>query len=271
MTKPQCDDNDIRILITNDDGIHAPGIKILEAIARDITSDVWVVAPDQEKSGAGHSVSLTHPLRMRQLDERHFQITGTPTDCVLMAVFEIMQDRRPTYVFSGINSGANLAEDVSYSGTAAAAMEGTLLGMRSIALSQIRGPDGQPDFAPCEHHAPALIRRLLAIEDWPAGSFLNVNFPHATPDEITGVQLTTQGQRPPGSFSIDARVDARSQPYFWVRIAYTDGAKDPATDLHAIAEQAISVTPIKMDFTDVAWRDTLQRDLGSNPLVPQSP
>lgn len=254
--------DDPRILITNDDGIHAPGIAILESIARGISDDVWVVAPDQEKSGAGHSVSLTQPIRMRRLDERHFQIAGTPTDCVLMAVFEIMTDRRPTVVLSGINGGANLAEDVTYSGTIAAAMEGTLLGMRSIALSQLRGPDGQPDFAPCERHAPDLIRGLLAIERWPAGSFLNVNFPHALPDEITGVQLTTQGRRPPGSFSIDPRIDARSQPYYWVRITYTNGAKDPATDLHAIEEKAISVTPIKMNFTDVEWRNTLQTTLG---------
>ena len=151
-----------RILITNDDGIHAPGIAILESIALGISDDVWVVAPDQERSGAGHSVSLSHPIRMRQVDERHFQVAGTPTDCVLMAVFEIMRDRRPTFVLSGINSGANLAEDISYSGTIAAAMEGTLIGMRSIALSQLRGPDGQPDFAPSKRYAPDLIRRLLA-------------------------------------------------------------------------------------------------------------
>jgi len=255
------EDKDIRILITNDDGIHAPGIAILESIARDITDDVWVVAPDQEKSGAGHSVSLTHPIRMRELDDRHFQIAGTPTDCVLMAIFEIMTDRRPTYVLSGINSGANLAEDVSYSGTIAAAMEGTLLGMRSIALSQLRGPDGAANFAPCERHAPGLIRKLLEMDDWPEDSLLNINFPHAAPGAITETRLTSQGQRPPGSFSIDARLDARSQPYFWVRIAYTDRATQAETDLHAIAENAISVTPIKMNFTDVQWRDKLSLDL----------
>lgn len=250
--------NDIRILITNDDGIHAPGIAVLESIAKDLTSDVWIVAPDQERSGAGHSISLSHPIRMRQLDERHFQVAGTPTDCVLMAVFEIMRDRRPTYVLSGINSGANLAEDVSYSGTIAAAMEGTLLGMRSIALSQLRGPDGQPDFAPCETYAPKLIRDLLALDTWPADSFININFPHAATETIAGPRLTTQGQRPPGSFSIEARIDARSQPYYWVKIDYTDGAKGVETDLHAIADNAISVTPIKMDFTDKAWHEQLR-------------
>lgn len=246
-----------RILITNDDGIHAPGIAVMESIARGFSDDIWVVAPDQERSGAGHSVSLAHPVRMRQLDERHFQVSGTPTDCVLMAVCEILGDERPTYLLSGINSGANLAEDVSYSGTIAAAMEGTLLGIRSLAISQLRGPDREVDFAPCERYAPDLIRRLLHLETWPADSLININFPHADPHSITGTRLTTQGQRPPGSFTIAPRTDTRGQPYFWVNVEYTDGAKEPDSDLHAIAENAISVTPIKMNYTDRAWREEL--------------
>jgi 5'-nucleotidase len=250
--------NDLRILVTNDDGIHAPGIEILENIARTFTDDVWVVAPDQEKSGAGHSISLTKPIRMRQLDERHFEVSGTPTDCVLMAVSRILQDRRPTYVLSGINSGANLAEDVTYSGTIAAAMEGTVMGMRSIALSQLRAPDRSVDFAPCEMYGPDLIRSLLALEHWPGNSFININFPHAKTHEINGARLTTQGQRPPGSFSIEPRADTREQPYYWIKIKYQEGNRHPETDLQAIAEKAISVTPINMDFTDMAWRSELR-------------
>ena len=246
-----------RILITNDDGIHAPGIAVLEDLAREFCDDVWVVAPDQEQSGAGHSVSLTHPIRMRQLGDKRYQIAGTPTDCVLMATSQVMTDGPPTMVLSGINSGANLAEDVSYSGTIAAAMEGTLLGIRSIAFSQLRGPDGLADFASAVRHAPALLEKLLTLDDWPAGSFMNINFPACGADEVSGVRLTRQGQRPPGSFSIDARIDARNQPYYWVKIAYTAGNLLPDTDLHAIAEQAIAVTPIRMDFTDAAWRTRL--------------
>ena len=248
-----------RILITNDDGIHAPGIALLERIAHGITDDVWVVAPDQEKSGAGHSVSLTIPIRMRRLAEKRFQIAGTPTDCVLMAVSQFMTDGPPTMILSGINSGANLAEDVTYSGTIAAAMEGTQLGVRSIALSQVRALDGQADFAPAERYAPGLLRKLFDIEVWPPGSFINVNFPNVPADEVSGVRLTTQGQRPPGTFSIDARVDARHQPYYWVKISYAAGNELPETDLHAIADKAVSVTPIKMDFTDEAWRQRLAR------------
>jgi 5'-nucleotidase len=248
-----------RILITNDDGIHSPGIVLLEEIAHGITDDVWVVAPDHEKSGAGHSISLTVPIRMRQLGEKRYQITGTPTDCVLMSVSEFMRDGPPTVILSGINSGANLAEDLSYSGTAAAAMEGTLLGIRSIALSQLRPPGCQADFAPSEKHAPGLVKKLVELEQWPESSFININFPDVPPGEVTGIRLTTQGRRPPGSFSIDARIDARSQPYYWVKIVYLDGNEYPDTDLHAIAAKAISVTPIKMDFTDHDWRRTLCR------------
>jgi 5'-nucleotidase len=246
-----------RILITNDDGIHAPGIELLEGIARTLSEDVWVVAPDQERSGAGHSISLSLPIRMRQLGPKRYEVMGTPTDCVLMALHEFMTDGPPSLILSGINSGANLAEDVSYSGTCAAAMEGTLLGIRSIALSQIRQPGVAANFAPAEAWAPELLRRLIDLPDWPAGSFLNVNFPDVPAAEVSGVRLAFVGQRPPGSFSIVPRVDARNQPYYWVKIAYTSGALVDASDLHAAAAKAVSVTPIKLDFTDYAWRERL--------------
>lgn len=246
-----------RILITNDDGIHAPGLELLESIAREISDDVWVIAPDNERSGAGHSVSLTIPIRMRQLGDKRYQIGGTPTDCVLMALWEFMTDGPPTVVLSGINAGANLAEDVTYSGTCAAAMEGTLMGIRSIALSQVRPPGGVADFAPAARHAPGLIRQLIELDEWPAGSFVNVNFPQCAPDEVTGIHMTTQGQRPPGAFSIDARHDARNHPYYWVKIQYPEAEHATGTDLAAIAANSISVTPIKMDFTDHAWANKL--------------
>jgi 5'-nucleotidase len=128
---------DHRVLIVNDDGIEAHGIKMLEEIAREFTDDVWVVAPDEEKSGFSHSISMTIPIRVRKVDDRHFAVKGTPTDCALLAIYEFMGGRPPTVLLSGINRGANLAEDITYSGTAAAAMEGALLGIRSIALSQV--------------------------------------------------------------------------------------------------------------------------------------
>lgn len=246
-----------RILITNDDGIDAPGIVLLESIAREFSDDIWVVAPDNERSGAGHSISITTPIRTRQLDSRRWEIVGTPSDCVLMALWQFMSDRRPDVILSGINGGANLAEDLTYSGTIAAAMEGALLGIRSIALSQVREPKGVPNFAPAEAHARDILEKLLALGEWPAGSFINVNFPDCPLDEIGGARVTGIGQRPAGAFSIDARIDARGKDYYWVAISYPDGTPAEGTDLAAIADKAIAVTPLKMDFTDHAWRRQL--------------
>lgn len=249
---------DCRILITNDDGIDAPGIRLLEELAREITEDVWVVAPDHERSGASHSISIHTPIRLRRRAERRFSVIGTPTDCVLMAYYELMRDQRPTVVLSGINNGANLAEDISYSGTAAAAMEGTLLGMRSIALSVVRAIMGEAKWDGARRYAPAMLKSLIAAPDWPAMSFININFPDASPEQITGIRITRQGQRPPGAFSIDARIDARNVPYYWVKLSYPEGEKLPETDLLAVHENAISVTPIQLDFTNYTWRERLQ-------------
>lgn len=248
---------DSRILLTNDDGIDAPGIKLLEEIVREFTDDVWVVAPDHEKSGASHSISLHIPIRLRRTSEKGYAVTGTPTDCVLMAFHEILKDRKPTVVLSGINSGANLAEDVTYSGTIAAAMEGALLGVRSIALSVVRALDGQANWDGARKLTPDLLKKLLSAKDWPEASFININFPECGPDEISGIRVTHQGRRPPGAFSIDARVDNRQIPYYWVKLSYPEGELAPDSDLHAIQEKAVSVTPIQLDFTHYAWQSRL--------------
>lgn len=250
-----------RLLLTNDDGIDAPGLAVLEDIANALCDDVWVVAPDSEKSGAGHSISLHTPIRLRLRGERRWAVQGTPTDCVLMAFHELMTAQRPTVVLSGVNNGANLAEDISYSGTCAAAMEGTLLGLRSVALSMLRGPDGSARWEAARQHLPSLLAGLLRQDHWPDGSFININLPDATPAEISGVRVTRQGRRPPGAFSIDPRLDGRNQPYFWVKIAYPEGGRTPGTDLHAIEERAISVTPVQLDFTNEAWRGRLAEAL----------
>ena len=247
-----------RILITNDDGIEAPGIKVLEEIVREFTDDVWVVAPDHEHSGASHSISLHVPIRLRRVSEKSYAVIGTPTDCVLMAFNEIMQDHHPDIVLSGINNGANLAEDVTYSGTIAAAMEGTLLGVRSIALSVVRPLGGQAEWEGARKVAPALLRKLIVGDHWPKQSFLNINFPDCAPADTTGIRITRQGQRPPGAFSIDARVDGRNVPYYWVKLSYPKGENSSDTDLHAIQENAVSVTPIQMDFTNYEWRRRLE-------------
>jgi 5'-nucleotidase len=249
---------DHRVLIVNDDGVDAHGIKLLEEIARGFTDDVWVVAPDEEKSGFSHSISMTVPIRVRKLDERHYAVKGTPTDCALLAIYELMGERRPTVLLSGVNRGANLAEDITYSGTAAAAMEGALLGVRSIALSQVFAFGHDVHWATAKRFAPALLEQLLAC-DWEPGAFVNVNFPDAPPDKVTRTRVTTQGRRLPGSFRPVRRVDEREFPYYWIKLAYNVGELEAGTDLHAIAENEISVTPMHLDFTANAFRRYLDR------------
>jgi 5'-nucleotidase len=251
--------SDHRVLIVNDDGIDAPGVKLLEELARELTDDVWVVAPDEEKSGFSHSISMTVPIRVRKLDDRHFAVKGTPTDCALLAIYEFM-DQPPTVLLSGINRGANLAEDITYSGTAAAAMEGALLGVRSIALSQVFAFGGPVHWSTARAFTPPLLRRLLAC-DWERGAFVNVNFPDVPAEGVAGTRVTSQGRRLPGSFRPVRRVDEREFPYYWIKLAYNVGELEEGTDLHAIAANEVSVTPMQMDFTSNGFRQYLDREL----------
>jgi 5'-nucleotidase len=251
--------SDHRVLIVNDDGIDAQGVKLLEELAREVTDDVWVVAPDEEKSGFSHSISMTVPIRARKLDDRHFAVKGTPTDCALLAIYEFM-DRPPTVLLSGINRGANLAEDITYSGTAAAAMEGALLGVRSIALSQVFAFGGPVHWATARVFTPPLLKRLLAC-DWEPGAFVNVNFPDVPPERVAGRRVTSQGRRLPGSFRPVRRVDEREFPYYWIKLAYKVGDLEEGTDLHAIAANEVSVTPMRMDFTSSGFQRYLDHEL----------
>ena len=245
-----------RILLVNDDGIEAAGLKLLAEIAREISDDVWIVAPDEERSGFSHSISMTVPIRVRKLDERRYAIKGTPTDCALLAIYDFMADQKPTLLLSGINRGANLAEDITYSGTAAAAMEGALLGVRSIALSQVFAHGGEARWPTARRFAPEILRQLLAC-DWEPGSFVNVNFPDCAPEDVKGVRVTTQGRRLPGSFRPVRRVDERNFPYYWIKLAYQTGELEAGTDLAAIADNAISVTPMQLDLTSNSFRHYL--------------
>src|SRR5437868_2328441 len=180
----------MRILITNDDGINARGLRILEAIARRLSDDIWIVAPAEEQSGAGHSLTLTTPVRLRKHDERRFSVTGTPTDAVMLALALIMKDSPPDLILSGVNRGANLAEDVTYSGTVSAAMEGALAGVRSIALSQNYAREGMGDtvpFAAAEAWGERALRPLLDAH-WAPRTLVNINFPALAPAEVRGIK-----------------------------------------------------------------------------------
>ncbi len=237
-----------RVLIVNDDGIDGPGIVLLEQIVRAVTDDVWVVAPDEERSGASQSISISQPIRYRQRDERHFAVRGTPADCALLGINEFCGERKPDILLSGINSGPNLAEDVLYSGTCAAAKEGALLGIPSVALSQMRSYAEPAKWETSERHLPGVIEALMAME-WPSGCFMNVNVPNVAPEAITGISVTRQGQRPPGGFLPIRRVDERTVPYFWVKICPQEGDLLEGTDLHAVANNRISITPMGLDLT----------------------
>lgn len=248
----------MRILVTNDDGIHAPGLDSCAAIAHTFTDDVWVVAPEFDQSGVAHSLSLSDPLRLRQVEEKRFAVKGTPTDCVIMAVRHLLAENPPDLVLSGVNRGQNIAEDVSYSGTVAGAIEGTILGIPSVALSQAFGlrTRENPNFATAEAHGPRIIRMLLD-EGIPAGVVMNVNFPDRLPEEITGIAATAQGKRDQRLMRIDERRDGRNNPYYWIAFERRIYETSPGTDLRALDEGRISVTPLRLDQTDEPWMTRL--------------
>ena len=253
----------MRILITNDDGIHARGLGVLEKIAAALSDDVWVVAPETDQSGVAHSLSLSDPLRLRKAGTNKFAVKGTPTDCVIMAVRSILFENPPDLILSGVNRGQNVAEDVTYSGTIAAAMEGTLLGIPSFALSQSFSAATVREglhWECAEHHAPDLIRHILA-EGVPKDILINLNFPDCAPADVKGVKVAVQGKRDTDFLKLEQRIDGRNNPYYWLvfgRGPFTPGA---GTDLEALAEKKISVTPLRLDLTDTPTLTRLARAL----------
>jgi 5'-nucleotidase len=251
----------MRILLTNDDGIHAEGLACLERIARTISDDVWVVAPETDQSGFAHSLSLSQPLRLREIDDKHFALSGTPTDCVIMGVRRLLPSP-PDLILSGINSGSNIADDVTYSGTVAGAMEGTLLGIRSIALSQAYSiVDGKRvvPYETGEALAPPLFEKLLGL-DLPAGVFLNLNFPNCKASDVKGTVVTSQGKLA-YNLGVEERADGRNLPYYWLRFGRDETELREGTDLHAVKSGFVSVTPLKLDLTAHELRDQLTKAL----------
>jgi 5'-nucleotidase len=253
----------MRILITNDDGIEATGLNVLEKIATDLTDDVWVVAPETDNSGASHSLTLAEPLRMRELNNRHYAVKGTPTDCVIMGVRFLLRQQPPDLLLSGINRGQNLADDITYSGTVAGAIQGSLLGIPSIAMSMVSGSidtaqDGRqaPPWETPMQHGGDLVQRLLDV-GWPEGVVINVNFPNCAPGAVKGVAATAQGLRDPGLLRIDDRLDTRGRAYYWVGIERRRAEPRQGTDLWAVRSNFISVTPLCLDYTDQPTRDKL--------------
>src|ERR1700722_7639881 len=186
----------MRILITNDDGVHAKGLEICAEVAAALSDDVWIVAPETDQSGVAHALSLSDPLRLRKIDERRFAVKGTPTDCVILAMRYVFKGERPGLVLSGVNRGQNVAEDVLYSGTVAGAMEGAMLGVPSIALSQAFGPEGRDQFSwICARKQAVAVIKILLSAGMPRSTLFNINFPYCDPSDVVGVEASAQGQR----------------------------------------------------------------------------
>lgn len=257
----------MRILLTNDDGVEAEGLACLERIARTLSDDVWIVAPQTEQSAKGRGITLTEPLRVNRLGDKRFAVTGTPTDCVILAVNDLMADHRPDLLLSGVNRGHNVGEDVSYSGTVAGALQGMAFGIRSIALSQSLErfhDEVQARWDTAEAFAPGIIARLLE-QKWEDGVVMNVNFPKLPPELVKAVEVTTQGFRDIGEMHAIRRTDLRGRDYYWMAFRGSPQEHAAGTDLRAMDEGRISVTPLHIDLTHMRSVNDLKKVLGGAP------
>jgi 5'-nucleotidase len=246
-----------RILISNDDGIAAPGLRLLEKVVRSLCPDVWVVAPEREQSGASHSLTLRRPLRIRKLGAKRFVIDGTPTDCVLLAIKHVMKKKPPTIVLSGINAGGNYGEDITYSGTVAAAMEAILLDVPAVAFSQHYSREQGISWGVAAAYTAEVLRRLTAAP-WPRNTLINVNFPDIASDAVTGIRATRQGKRKIGD-NLSERIDPRGVPYYWIGPVRNEAPDQPGSDIEAVNAGAVSVTPVFLDLTNVAALNDLRK------------
>lgn len=239
-----------RILLSNDDGINAPGLKVLEKIAKKLSDDIWIVAPEQEQSGASHSLTLHVPVRVRKISARKYAISGTPTDCVLLAAREILagSKKKIDLVLSGVNRGSNVGDDITYSGTCAAAMEAAQLGIPAVALSQLFYDGKALHWETAEAFAPKVIKTLLK-EQIPPNTFINLNFPACKPEAVKDIACAPQGKRKV-SVALTLRKDPRGRPYYWLGGDRDDATDDPNVDIARLTAGYVTVTPVQMDMTD---------------------
>ena len=249
----------MRILITNDDGINAPGLATLHKIAAEIAGpdgEVWTVAPAFEQSGVGHCISYTHPTMIAKLADKRFAAEGSPADCVLAGLYHVMKDCPPDLVLSGVNRGNNAAENTLYSGTIGAVIEAALQGIPAIALSQFFGPDNKDLDDPFEAaavHGACTVRALLEQGIWTQGEaysvFYNVNFAPVPASAVKGMKVTTQGRRDGVNFSVHADKSPTGRDFLWVRGGPQHGATAQGTDAQANLDGYTSITPMRADLT----------------------
>ncbi len=249
-----------RILLVNDDGFESEGLKVAEDIASPFADEVWTVAPAADQSGMSHALSLQYPIRVSEKAPRHFAVIGTPSDCIVMALRLIMKDHPPDLVISGVNRGANLADDIAYSGTVSGAMTSVLCGIPAIAMSQAYRKAEDISWDTARVHGTRLLEQLL-VEKLPPDLCLNVNFPAIRPEAVTGVRATRQGRRSIRAIDIDSRMDLRGKPYFWLNFDRAGGQQDPDSDIAALRAKAVSVTPLRADRTNDAATGLLEERL----------
>ncbi|MCY4303170.1 MAG: 5'/3'-nucleotidase SurE [Aestuariivita sp.] len=257
----------MRILITNDDGIYSRGLKALEKIAKEIAGpkgEIWVVAPAFEQSGVAHCISYIKPITISQIDKRRWATEGSPADCVIAAVHNIMKDSPPDLILSGVNRGNNSAENALYSGTLGAAMEGSLQGFKSIALSQYYGPeiiDSSDPFEAARHHAPKVIQFILNTEIGKLGTyrtFFNVNFPPVAGRNVKGMRIVPQGMRSDRQFHIETLKSIGNKSILWVAGSNQQIPSEPETDAALNLMGYISITPMTADLTDYQFLHALE-------------
>ena len=236
----------MRVLVSNDDGVEAPGIRVLAEGLRAAGHDVTVVAPDRDRSGASNSLTLDAPIRVKELGDRVWRVGGTPTDCVHLALTGLL-GHDPDIVVSGINSAANLGDDVIYSGTVAAAMEGRFLGLPAVAMSLVTSEHSGRHYDTAARAALEITARLL-VDPLPADTILNVNVPDLPWDQLRGYEVTRLGHRHRAEACIE-QVDPRGRPLWWIGPAGPEQDAGPGTDFHAVRTGHISITPIHVDLT----------------------
>ena len=255
MFKPINDLKSCRILLCNDDGYSAEGIKVLEGVMNGISNDVWLVAPESEQSGMGHSITLQRPLRPRRVGEKKYSVDGTPTDCILLALHHILPDKLPDLIISGINMGSNLGDDVHYSGTIAAAMEGALQGIPSIACSQLLGESFSWDIA--KHYIPKLVESLCK-NGWSSQNVISVNFPNTNLNSVSGVRLAKQG-RHEVTDKLIVREDPKGEPYVWHGKPRRCDLSDPNADATLLLDGYVSVTALNINLTDYEAHTSIKK------------
>jgi 5'-nucleotidase len=241
-----------RVLITNDDGVDAPGLAVLEAVAATLALEVWVVAPENDQSGVSHSISLHAPLRVHRRGDRRFGVTGTPADCVIVGLRQVMPEP-PDLVLSGINRGGNLGVETVFSGTVGGAMAGLLLGVPSIALSQAFSDREAVRWDTARQLAPWVLRRLLKA-DWADRACLNVNFPDVPAERAGPLTVTRHGQGLMKTVEVTTRIDPRGFNYSWLHITRGQRADAMNSETEVIAAGGIAVTPLQFERTaEQAW------------------